>query len=110
MFPLVGPTVNCYRQIQNRLENDEFGTGNAGYANLRRGEMIDFILASGPPFQVCDADIDRTMFTEDGEPVNCQRIDGSGRCQGTGHQANGLRMYSDHWAVWAGLTWFPALE
>jgi endonuclease/exonuclease/phosphatase family metal-dependent hydrolase len=112
-------TTNCYRQIQDRLENSEFKTGIDDEYGIRRvGPMIDFILVSGdsdatdstiapPPFQVCDADIDRTMFTEGGGPVNCHRIDAHGRCEGTEHQASALRMYSDHWAVWAGLTWFP---
>ena len=98
---------NAYRRIHSYYETEQFSTGNSNFSNLRWGKMIDFVLVSAPPFQVYDADIDRTMFTEGGDPVNCYRIDSAGRCEDTIHMARYLRMYSDHWAVWANLVWFP---
>lgn len=99
--------VTSYRRIHSFHETQQFGTGNAHFSNLRTSKKIDFVLVSAPPFQVYDADIDRTMFTESGDPVNCYRIDHMGRCEDTDHIARYLRMYSDHWAVWASLVWFP---
>lgn len=98
---------NAYRRINSYYETEKFSTQNDDFSNMRWGKMIDFVLISAPPFQVSDADIDRTMFTRGGDPVNCYRIDHTGRCEDTTNLASYLRMYSDHWAVWASLGWFP---
>ncbi len=65
--------------------------------------MIDFVLVSPQLIDVLDASIDRTMFTSDGQLVNCNQIDSQGLCTGTNYRAKDLKMYSDHWGVWARL-------
>lgn len=95
--------VNSYCSIHDK--KGKFATHNDDFANIRTGRMIDYILIS-PSFQVYDADIDRTMFTRNGDPIPCYRIDPQGRCSKL-HRASDLLMYSDHWAVWTNLVWSP---
>ncbi len=90
--------TNAFRMANAPREREQIGTGNDDFGNRRDGDMIDFVLASAPPFQVCDANIDRTMFTDEGVAVASSTS--------TSH-ATALRMYSDHWAVWAELAWWP---
>ncbi len=94
---------NTYLEIQDihRPHETGYGSGNSQYTNERTGNLIDHILISGP-LRVQDADVDRTMFTRDEQPVECRTIR-DGRCVGTAHRATDLRMYSDHWGVWARL-------
>ncbi len=100
-------TVNPFRPG----EHLSTGAGAGGtYKNIRRGRMIDFVLAS-PSFQVYDANIDRTMFNQREEPaaVPCFGVDvESGECIDCGALSGHHLQYSDHWAVWAQLLWDPA--
>ncbi len=92
--------VNSYRESRVFHETEKFSTSNGGYSNLRKEQMIDFVLVS-PSLEIYNANIDRTMFTRSGDLVSCYQINSQGRCTNTGDIASDLLMYSDHWAVWA---------
>lgn len=96
---------NAYRTIHPFYVGQQFASGNRHYGNKRCGRMIDLVLVS-PSFRVFNADIDRTMFTEAGSPaiVPCNECHlETGYCEDLGGAY--AYMYSDHWAVWAGLGW-----
>jgi hypothetical protein len=106
--------TNAYMVVHRPDAGDLFSSQNDDLTNKRRGKLIDHIMVS-PSFQVFDADIDRTMFGNSGEPVDCHTIRPDGYCQtrsGTRleHKASDLRMYSDHWAVWASIGLYGQTE
>ena len=103
-----GGLVNAYMTIRDPHRYPYFCSGNRNYGNRRRGRFIDHVLVS-PSFQIYDADIDRTMFNQAGDAatVPCRAVDDDGYCLNVGDFADYSAMYSDHWAVWASLVWFP---
>ncbi len=97
---------NAYRRIHPENLPHEYTTVNTYYPGDHHNQMIDFILVS-PSIQVRDAQVDRSMFTADGRRVECRRIRRR-RCMGNdAYRIEDMRMYSDHWAVWAELVWMP---
>jgi endonuclease/exonuclease/phosphatase family metal-dependent hydrolase len=95
---------NAYRRVHSENSPEAFTTVNTYYPGNHQNQMIDFILIPPLIFQVRDADVDRSMFTTDGGLLECRRISRN-RCRPgrTQYNISDLRMYSDHWAVWAEL-------
>jgi hypothetical protein len=80
--------------------SSQYLTGNSYNKTARAGRMIDHLLVSNSAM-VVNADVDRTMFTAAGAIVPCAFVTNQ-NCP-NGMSANSLRLYSDHWAVWASL-------
>lgn len=94
---------NAYRRVHSENSPEAFTTINTYYPGNHQNAMIDFILIPPSILQVQDADVDRSMFKTDGNRLECRRISRN-RCRGrTQYNISDLRMYSDHWAVWAEL-------
>jgi endonuclease/exonuclease/phosphatase family metal-dependent hydrolase len=93
--------VNAYQVSRGFHDSQPWATHAPAFEpHARRGRMIDHVLVSSRS-RVRNGGIDRTLFTAAGEPVDCPALVDD-RCP-NGTAADDLRLYSDHWAVWADL-------
>jgi endonuclease/exonuclease/phosphatase family metal-dependent hydrolase len=97
--------ISAYAETNPTDSTGRFKTENGTWnKSARSGRMIDHVLVSTHGSEVLFSYVDRSMFSGSGENITrvwCQSVV-SGNCS-NGVPATSYKLYSDHWAVVAGL-------